>query len=157
MKALILVLLAVSASANPYFRTPLNGGPSVHYTGVFIDPREPGKTTVGTEVALVTHDPNDGCLFPSVVCEQWSPLATGISATGGRIYWDLGPTVNVFPWMIAGLEGIGIETSFKGPLSDGAFAFGPKLGLNPISEGRFQPVNNWSPRLLLMTALQLRW
>ncbi len=161
MKRLLFVLACLcacgGANASPYFRTPFSGGPTVHYEGVFIDPREPGRTTFGSEVALVTHDPKDGCLFPSIVCEQWSPIATGISATGGRIYWDVGPTVNVFPWMVGALQKVGISTSFLGAEDNGAFAFGPKLGLNPISEGKFQPLNNWDPRLLLMTALQLRW
>ncbi len=160
MKILLAVLAALVpavSQASPYFRTPFSGGPTIHYEGVFIDPREPGKTTLGSEVALVTHDPNDGCLFPSIVCEQWSPIATGISTTGGKIYWDVGPTINVFPWMLNGLQAIGIPTTFKPADANGAFAFGPKLGLNPISDGKFQPLNNWDPRLLLMTALQLRW
>ena len=154
----LLMLAAVSASANPYFRTPFSGGPTVHYTGVFIDPRSPGQTSVGSEVALVTHDPKDGCLLPSIVCEQWAPIATGLSANGGRIYWDVGPTVNVFPWMVAAVGRLGVDTGAVAPAGAPVpFAFGPKLGLNPINDGKFQPFNAWQPRLLLMTALQLRW
>lgn len=155
--AVLLMALASGAQASPYLRSPLAGGPVVHYEGVFIDPREPGRTTVGTELALLTHDPKDGCLLPSLVCMQWAPVATGLSVTGGRVLWNIGPTVNVFPWMIAGLNLIGVDTSFAPPTSPLSFAVGPKLGLNPISEGRIQPFNNWDPRLLIMTAAQLRW
>lgn len=157
MKYLFMLLLAAPARANPYFRTPFSGGPTVHYEGAFIDPKDPGQTTLGSEVALVTHDPKDGCALPEIVCEQWSPIATGLSVNGGRVYWDIGPTVNVFPWMLNGLSAIGIPTSFKREDANGAFAFGPKLGLNPISDAKLQPFNQWQPRLLLMTALQLRW
>lgn len=161
MKKLLMVVLLCSstgAKASSYIRSPLWGGPTVHYAGVYIDPRDPGKTTVGSEVALLTHDPKDGCLLPGVVCEQWAPIATGLSVTGGRVYWDIGPTVNVFPWMVVLANKAGLNTSIVAP-SDSklSFAFGPKLGLNPVSDGQLQPFSQWGPKLLLMTAAQLRW
>lgn len=152
-----LICLGSIAPAAPYLRTPFNGGPTVAYTGIFIDPREPGKTTVGNEIALVTHDPKDGCLLPSIVCEQWVPVATGLSVNAGRVYWDIGPTVNVFPWMVAAMDSLGLETWFSPPDSSLSFAAGPKLGLNPITNGKFMPINRWDPRLLILTAVQLRW
>lgn len=157
MKIFLLLILAASAHASPYLRTPFTGGPTVHYEGVIIDPTAPGKTAAIFEVALITHDPKDGCLFPSIICEEWAPLANGLGINGGRVLWDLGPTVNVFPWMLTGLAKVGYSPSFWPAGSPVAFAFGPKLGLNPIDQGKFQPINKWDARLLLMTALEVRF
>lgn len=167
MKILLIVsfLIAAAPSHAAYLRLIDLQAP-VKVAGVWIDPIRLGQTSVGSAVALVTHDPKDGCLLPSIVCEQWAPLTTGITYNGGRFYWNVGPAANVLPWMQAGLRaaanGTGLSDRYPGlgaalAPAPGIFSFGPQLNLNPISAGQLQPFNRWNARLVLFTGAEIRW
>src|SRR5262249_45371407 len=67
--------------------------------GALIDPKTLKNTSGGSLLAVVHHSPKDGCLMPSIVCEDWAPVATGASMNAGKITFDVGPVFNVLPWM----------------------------------------------------------
>jgi hypothetical protein len=103
-KLLIAVLLALpcGAQASPYFR-PLDFSHPQPVAGALIDPRNLGQTEVASLLPLLTHSPKDGCLMPSIVCEDWTPLAVGLSMNAGKVTLDLAPLANVLPWMQRGV------------------------------------------------------
>lgn len=92
------LLLSSSALANPYFRflDPSHPQPVL---GALVDPANLGNSEATSLLPLVTHSPKDGCLLPSVVCEDWSPLAAGGSSNAGKYTLDVGPLFNVLPWV----------------------------------------------------------
>lgn len=93
MKFLPLIfLLASTASASPYFR-PIDLAHIQQSGGIFYGPD--GQGQAGTMVALITHSTKDGCFFPSVVCEDWSPLTFGGTFTGPNKILAIGPSVNL--------------------------------------------------------------
>lgn len=90
--------LSVSSYAGPYFRLidPVHPHP---VAGAFIDPYDLGNTSAATLLPLVTHSTSDGCIFPSIICENWTPLALGGSMNAGHITFDVAPLANVVPWV----------------------------------------------------------
>jgi hypothetical protein len=74
--------------------------------GALIDPVHIGQSEAAMLVPLITHSPKDGCLLPSVVCEDWTPLAIGGSMNAGKLTFDVAPLANVLPWMQSGLSHI---------------------------------------------------
>lgn len=101
MKKIILaVLLAPSfAVAGPYFRLLDMSHPSP-VAGALIDPMQDLKQTEAASLLpLITHSPKDGCLLPSIVCEDWTPLAVGGSMIAGHLTLDVAPLLNVLPWL----------------------------------------------------------
>lgn len=100
MKKLLAVLMLVSSSVNasPYFRLidPSHPQPVV---GALIDPSELGNTSAASLLPIFTHSTADGCLLPSIVCEDWTPLAVGASINAGNVTLDVAPLANVLPWV----------------------------------------------------------
>jgi hypothetical protein len=96
--AAALICFGTIASANPYFRIidPKHPQP---VAGALIAPEDLGQTSGATLLPLVTHSPNDGCLLPQIVCEDWSPLAIGASLNAGQVTFDVAPLANILPWM----------------------------------------------------------
>ena len=95
---LISLILAVPASATPYFRLidPSHPAPVL---GALVDPVHLGNTSAASLLPIFTHSPKDGCLLPSIVCEDWTPLAIGASMNGGKVTFDVAPLANVVPWV----------------------------------------------------------
>lgn len=93
----IIILIGSMASATPYFRLidPSHPQPVL---GALVDPTHLGNSEAASLLPLVTHSTKDGCLLPSIVCEDWSPLAVGGSMNAGKITFDIAPIANVLPW-----------------------------------------------------------
>lgn len=149
---LLTSMLAVHAAATPYFR-PADPANIQKIAGFAVDPVNPGKTSFVSEVALFTHDPKDGCLLPSVVCEDWTPFAIGPTYNAGRFAVVFGPVANLAPAAKAGLLAAlraarpdqypGLE-SVLSPSKDGlTISFGPQVMVNPFDHGIMLPVNKW--------------
>lgn len=130
MKKIVIsvMLLAGSASANPYFR-PINLAHPQISAGAYVDPVNPGQSAAGTSVALVTHSTTDGCAMPTIVCEDWTPMAVGFSVNGGKTLLGVGPSFNLAPVvksaLLHGISAITKEESYRGLKSS--------LGSNPIT------------------------
>lgn len=97
---LLALCLSVSASAAPYFR-PLDPSHIQPVFGALLAPEDMSKSEGASLLPLITHSPKDGCMLPSVVCEDWTPLAVGASMSAGKITLDVAPLANVLPWMVA--------------------------------------------------------
>jgi hypothetical protein len=93
-----LICFGSLAHAAPYFR-PLDIRHPQPVAGALIDPRNLGQSEVASLLPLLTHSPKDGCLMPSIVCEDWTPLAVGASINAGQVTFAAGPLANVLPWM----------------------------------------------------------
>lgn len=170
MKKMItmLMFLPTLSFAGAYFR--LIDLTHIHeVAGALIDPITLGNTSGVTAVALVTHSVRDGCILPSVVCEDWSPLMAGLSIRAGQVQLSVGPAVNLTPLAKLGLlslvNQITKEDSLLGlksvlgsqPISgpDLSISFGPALAVSPVDHGVIIPVNQWKgkPRLFAGAAL----
>lgn len=92
------LLAASAAQAAPYFR-PIDFAHPQPIAGALIDPTNLGQTSGAALLPLITHSPKDGCLLPSIVCEDWTPLAVGASLNAGKLTFDVAPLANVVPWM----------------------------------------------------------
>ena len=123
MKKLFIALLAwcawlpMSIQASPYLRPGIYKGDdgSLHYQTIFgglIDPKDLGNSSGVGLFATVTHSPKDGCILPSIVCEDWTPLAVGGAMNAGKVTLDFGPVFNVLPWMQSGALAI-LPASFS--------------------------------------------
>ena len=143
--ALLLMALAVRANAAPYFRIidPLK--PQIS-AGAFIDASDPGNSSVGSMLALVTHSTRDGCLMPSITCEDWVPFAVGFAEKNGKAIFAVGPSINLAPlakslllrgfnavtdsWSYAGVKAsLGSESLDRQDIS---VSFGPALAVAPL-------------------------
>lgn len=93
----VLLLIASTAFASPYFRLVNPSHPQM-VAGALIDPANLGNSEAASLLPIFTHSPKDGCLLPSIVCEDWSPLAVGASMNAGKITFDVAPLANVLPW-----------------------------------------------------------
>lgn len=93
----LLLALAVPAGATPYFRLvdPAHPQPVV---GALVDPIHIGNSSAASLLPIFTHSTKDGCLLPSIVCEDWTPLAVGASLNAGKVTFDVAPLANVLPW-----------------------------------------------------------
>lgn len=107
MRALILSLLLIPsvARANPYFR-PLDISHPKFVLGALLAPENLKNSAASSMTPLITHSPKDGCILPSFVCEDWTPLAIGGSMNAGKITFDVAPLFNVLPWMQSGARAI---------------------------------------------------
>lgn len=80
-----------------YFR-PLDLGHLQMVAGALLDPLGSGANDAIGLAPLINHSPKDGCLFPTIVCEDWSLLAVGV---GGNLrsdpYLAAGPIINLMP------------------------------------------------------------
>lgn len=95
---LLALLLSTSAFATPYFRLVDPSHPQPVVGALFS--LDGIKQTEGTSLLpLITHTPKDGCLLPSIVCEDWSPLSVGAAFHAGKITLDVAPLANVLPWI----------------------------------------------------------
>lgn len=153
MKHLILALLflGVKAQAYPYLR-PIDISHPVKIVGFYVDPLAPGQTSLGTAVALITHSTKDGCLLPSVICEDWAPLTTGFSVNAGKLLWNIGPVANIAPWVQTGLSKLPhMGWIAPDPQAATSISFGPQLNVNPVAHGVVLPVNQWAPRFIVFT------
>lgn len=172
MKFLItafFVLSAITSSATPYFRTPFTPGEKIHkLSGAAINPTELKETSFVTEVALITHSTKDGCVMPSIVCEDWTPLAIGPSYNAGKFQVIFGPIVNLAPatknLLKSGLDMItspdsltGIKSMLSDNTGDITISFGPQTLINPISHGVFMPINKWTPTERIFAGSELRF
>lgn len=91
-----LLVLATQSEASPYFRILDISKPQIS-AGAFIDPTDTGNTSYGSMLALATHSNRDGCLLPSISCEDWSPLGVGFATKSGKTIFALGPSFNLAP------------------------------------------------------------
>lgn len=94
----VLLLLPSVAQASPYFR-PIDLSHPQLVAGALLAPEDLGSTEVASLLPLITHSPKDGCLLPSIVCEDWTPLAIGGSMNAGNATLDVAPLANVLPWV----------------------------------------------------------
>lgn len=92
-----LLFVASVAGAKPYFRLVNPSHPQM-VAGALLDPQSLGNSEAASLLPIVTHSTADGCLLPSIVCEDWSPLAIGASMNAGKITFDVAPLANVLPW-----------------------------------------------------------
>ncbi len=153
---LLLSLGGGAAKASPYFRLIDPARPQ-KVVGAFIDPLDLGDTSAGSAVALVTHATEDGCILPSVICEDWSPAVAGLSYNAGRFQFNIGPAMNMTPLvkraLLGGLNLVTASPTLAGvksllgsePISgpDISFSFGPALNVAPIERGIILPLNQW--------------
>ncbi len=100
--AAILSVIASYSSASPYFRLLGNGLNPV--AGALIAPDNLGNTEGAALLPAITHSKRDGCLLPTIVCEDWAILAIGASMNAGQITLDLGPIANVVPWVQSAVQ-----------------------------------------------------
>lgn len=102
-KLLALLLLPSCLNASPYFRVidPAHPEP---IAGASLNPRDLKDSRVISLMPLLTHSPKDGCLFPSIVCEDWTPIAVGASFNAGKVTLDIAPLTNVLPWFQNGVK-----------------------------------------------------
>mgnify|MGYP001446273435 CR=1 FL=1 len=101
--AVTLMMASRIASAGmlglyPYFR-PLDVHHLQPIAGALIDVKDIQNTEMTGLVPLLTHSPMDGCMLPSIVCEDWTPLAVGFSANAGSWTLAAGPVFNILPIM----------------------------------------------------------
>lgn len=94
-----LVLLPTLANANPYFRLIDPAHPQPVF-GAALDPKALWNTEAQSLIPAITHSPKDGCLLPTIVCEDWTPIAVGASMNAGKITFAAAPLANVLPWML---------------------------------------------------------
>lgn len=154
---LILMLMSINANAGPYFRL-IDFGNINKSAGAYIDPFDSKNTSAGTATALITHSVKDGqCLFPTIICEDWSPLTAGFSVRAGRLDFNLGPSVNLTPLAKAGFRAlldyttnedtlIGLKSSLQSESISGAsttIAFGPAFAITPIQDGGVLAPEKW--------------
>ena len=99
------MLCAVSANAGPYFRL-LDPSHPTPVVGALIDPLNLDQTEAASLLPIITHSPKDGCALPSIVCEDWSPLAIGASMNAGKITLNIAPLFNVLPWVQAAASAV---------------------------------------------------
>jgi len=104
MKKIALAILMVGpltpAMASPYFRIAKFG--NLHpVAGALLDVGDLKKSELAGLVPLVTHTPADGCMLPSIVCEDWTPFAVGGGMNAGYLTFEIAPLANVLPWMAA--------------------------------------------------------
>lgn len=109
--AALLVLVVAPAFATPYFR-PIDPSHPQPVAGALIAPKL-GDSEGAALLPILTHSPKDGCLLPSVVCEDWTPLAVGGSLNAGKLTFDVAPLANVLPWMQSGLLAV-VPSSWQG-------------------------------------------
>lgn len=98
----VLSAVAVAPVAGPYMR-PLDLRAPRLIAGGYFDVERVGESQAGTALALFTHATEDGCLLPSVVCMDWTPLAAGVLAKPGDVKFAFGPVFNAAPVLKAGL------------------------------------------------------
>lgn len=148
-----VLILCRGAYAAPYLRL-IDPSHPVVISGAFVDPVNPGESAAGSSLALVTHSTRDGCLFPTITCEDWVPLAAGFSMNGGKAWLSIGPSFNLAPMVKAlslrGLNAITKDDSYMGlksslgsvPITgpDVTVSFGPALVISPSEswKGRFR-------------------
>lgn len=149
-----------------YFR-PMGAQNWHKVVGASVDPITPGNSSFVTELAMWTHNPKDGCLLPSLVCETWSPLMIGPSYNAGKFAVVAGPVVNLAPKAKAGLRAVvnqfpdkwlwkqGTLDLLSQPDNGLTISFGPQLYLNPLRGGTFMPVNAWQPAGRIFAGLEL--
>lgn len=166
--AALAVLLASTSYASPYFR-PIDPAHVHQVLGGFIDPNSPGNSSAGTAYALATHSVKDGCLMPSIVCEDWSPAMLGFSVNAGRVQVSIGPAVNLTPLAklgllkvleaataqdaLAGVKGLLGSQPIGGP--DVSMSFGPALAIAPVQGGVVLPVNRWQGQFRIFAGAAL--
>ena len=96
--ALLLALVIAPVSAAPYFR-PIDFAHPQPIVGALVDPTDLGQSSAASLLPIFTHSPKDGCQLPSIVCEDWTPLAIGAAINAGKVTFDVAPLANVLPWM----------------------------------------------------------
>lgn len=104
MKTLLAALLlaaSMPAQAAPYFRLVNLAHPDP-VAGALVAPEDLKNSAAASLLPIFTHSPVDGCLLPSIVCEEWTPLAVGASMNSGRLTLDVAPLANVLPWVQQG-------------------------------------------------------
>jgi len=101
MKLIIVMLIAASAQANPYFR-PLDPAHPQPVVGALLAPEAMGQSEATTLLPLVTHSPKDGKILP--IGENWTPLAVGASMNAGKVTFDVAPLFDLMPWMQQAIE-----------------------------------------------------
>ncbi len=104
--------IAQAVYAVPYFR-PFDFKHPQTIIGAAIDPKNLKDSRALNLYPALTHSPADGCLLPSIVCEDWTPIAIGGSINAGKLTVDVAPLANILPWMQAGLLKI-VPASWNG-------------------------------------------
>jgi hypothetical protein len=110
----LVVLLASQVLAAPYFR-PLDYQHPKPVFGALIAPEALGQSEASSLLPLITHSPKDGCLLPTIVCEDWTPLAVGASMNAGKITLIVAPLANVVPWIQSAVQNATGKTYVKNP------------------------------------------
>lgn len=167
---LILTILFPAAAAakqlgvlpDDYFR-PLSLTSPQTAISAYVDVEHPGNTSIGTSIALITHSPKDGCLFPSIVCEDWSPVAVDYSANAGRALFGLGPSANLAPavrgLMVRGLlaSGLTYRYAMVQSLTNALRVDDPDLTISFGPKWFVAPSQNWKGYFRLQAGAAWRW
>lgn len=149
---LSLVLLSMSASANPYFRPIDPNHPQVG-AGFLISPKDPIKTMAVSDLALITHSTKDGTIIPDswqgiIPPESWVPLQVGLGGSfSGSATIAPGASANLAPIIAANLlRGVdhsssgaaqAVKTALVGS-GQGYVRLGGALAGDIVNEGHFQ-------------------
>lgn len=147
MKTMIaaLLLMPCLAHAAPYFRLLDLAKPQIS-AGAFIDPTDPGNSSVGSMLTIVSHSTRDGCLLPSITCEDWVPLSVGFAEKNGKAIFAIGPSINLAPLakslLLRGFNAVTESGSYPGVKAslwsesldrqDISVSFGPALAVAPL-------------------------
>jgi hypothetical protein len=143
--AAVALLLSAPAVAAPYFRVLDLSRPQIS-AGAFIDPTDPGNSSVGSMLAVVSHSTRDGCLLPSVTCEDWVPLSVGFAEKNGKAIFAVGPSINLAPLakslLLRGFNAVTESGSYAGVKAslgserldrqDISVSFGPAWAVAPL-------------------------
>lgn len=141
------LVLSLPVKADPYFRLLDPKNPQIS-AGALVDPVNPGNSAATTQLSLITHSTKDGCLFPKITCQPWSPLSVGFAANSGRFLLSAGPSINLAPisrqFLLKGLnlftkvdEYVGLKTTLSPePHSENdiSIAFGPSYVVSPTEK-----------------------
>lgn len=127
---LLAAIMAIGGEAwcSPYFRL-LDISHPEPVAGGLIDTKDIKNTSIGSLLPLITHSPKDGCLLPEIVCEDWSPIAIGLSANAGKVTFDAGPLFNILPWIGTAARSMvpnswgGVQAVLNSPPANSAVTF----------------------------------
>jgi hypothetical protein len=157
LKSILLALIlagcgSAPAFASPYFRV-IGDVYSVENVAVFNPNAGIGATQDAALVNVVTHSTKDGCLLPSIVCEDWSLLSVGGAFTGPNKLALFGSQYNLEPLFQAGAYGLlNAFTPSSSLTALKSFLSTPVSSAVTLSIGAFwgvSPEQNWKGYFLL--------
>lgn len=110
--ALILLFAPRFAFANQlgilpdHYLRPIDLVHPIPIVGALLAPEDLKNSEAMSVFPIVYHSTRDGCLLPSIVCEDWAPIIAGLSMNAGKLTAVGGSMVNVLPWMQTGARAL---------------------------------------------------